>query len=117
MRTVSAERSAGAARLALVTAPDAAVAESLVRRLVEEGVVACGNIVPGLRSIYRWRGEVEQADEVLVLFKTTAAGADRLVRRVPELHPYDVPEVLVLAIEAGHGAYLEWIAENVGESK
>lgn len=98
----------------LVTAPDPATAESLVRRLVEEEVVACGNIVPGVTSIYRWEGRVEQEQEVLVVFKTTVAGADHLVRRVPELHPYDVPEVLVLPVEAGHRPYLEWVAENVG---
>lgn len=103
------------ARVVLVTAPDEAVAESLVRRLVEERVVACGNILPGLRSIFRWQGAVEDEREVLVVLKTTVAGAERLIRRVPELHPYDVPEVLVLPVEAGHRPYLEWIAENVSD--
>lgn len=102
-------------RLALVTLADAASAEAMVLRLVEEGVVACGNIVPGLSSIYRWRGEIERASEVLVLFKTTRAGAERLIRRVPELHPYDVPEVLVVPVEAGHGPYLDWVIGEVDE--
>jgi periplasmic divalent cation tolerance protein len=102
------------AKVVLVTLPDAASAEALVERLVEERVVACGNLVPGLTSIYRWQGRVERAEEVLVLFKTTAEGAERLIRRVPELHPYDVPEVLVLPVEAGHGPYLQWVADNVG---
>ena len=101
------------ARVVLVTTPDAATAEGLVDRLVAEGIVACGNILPGVTSIYRWRGKVERTAEALVVFKTTAAGADRLVARVPELHPYEVPEVLVLPVEAGHGAYLAWISENV----
>lgn len=100
-------------RVALVTLPDEAAAETLVARLVEEGVVACGNILPGVTSIYRWQGAVERAREALVVFKTTAAGAERLVRRVPELHPYDVPEVLVLPVTAGHGPYMQWVAENV----
>jgi periplasmic divalent cation tolerance protein len=100
-------------KVALVTLPDAAAAEALVARLVEEGVVACGNIVPGLTSIYRWQGAVERASEVLVVFKTTAGGAERLVRRVPELHPYDVPEVLVLPVETGNGPYLQWVVDNV----
>lgn len=100
-------------RVVLVTAPDAGVAEELVERLVAEGVVACGNIVAGVTSIYRWQGEVERATESLVVFKTTAAGAARLIERVPELHPYDVPEVLVLSLEAGHRPYLDWISENV----
>lgn len=108
---------ADAVKVALVTLPDPSAAEALVARLVEEGVVACGNIVPGLTSIYRWQGNVERADEVLVVFKTTAAGAARLIRRVPELHPYDVPEVLVLPVEAGHGPYLQWVVENVGRER
>ncbi|HUG40061.1 MAG TPA: divalent-cation tolerance protein CutA [Longimicrobiales bacterium] len=104
-------------RVVLVTASDAGVAEGLVRRLVEEGLVACGNIIPGITSVYRWRGEVERTTEALVVFKTTAAGAARLVDRVPELHPYDVPEVLVLPVEAGYGPYMEWIAENVSAER
>lgn len=104
------------ARVVLVTAPDEAVAESLVRRLVEERVVACGNIVAGVRSIFRWEGAVEHESECLIVFKTTAAAAQRLMARVPELHPYDVPEILVLPVEAGHGPYLGWIDENVSGS-
>jgi periplasmic divalent cation tolerance protein len=102
------------ARVVLVTVPDEAAAGSLVTTLVEEGVVACGNIVPGLTSIYRWQGAVERASEALVIFKTTAEGAQRLVVRVPELHPYETPEVLVLPVDAGHAPYLDWIGENVG---
>lgn len=102
-----------AARVVLVTAPDGATAEALVRRLVEERVVACGNILP-VTSIYRWRDAVEHETEALVIFKTDAAGADRLVDRVPELHPYEVPEVLVLPVEGGNRAYLEWVHSTVG---
>lgn len=105
------------ARVVLVTAPNAAVAESLVRRLVEEGVVACGNILPGVTSIYRWKGAVEHETESLIVFKTTVEGARRLVERVPELHPYDVPEVLAIDVDAGHGPYLDWITENVSGSE
>jgi len=105
------------ARIVMVTAPNAAVAESLVRRLVEERVVACGNILPGTTSIYRWQGAVEHEMEALILFKTTAAGAARLLERVPELHPYDVPEVLVLPVEAGHGPYLGWLSDSVDDSE
>lgn len=103
------------ARVVLVTAPDARTAESLVRQVVEEGVVACGNIVPGITSIYRWKGTVERETEVMVIFKTTEAGAARLIRRLPELHPYEVPEVLVLPVGAGHRPYVKWIEENVSE--
>ncbi len=102
------------ARLALVTAPDAGVAERLVRTLVEERLVACGNIVGGVRSIYRWRGEVEAAQEVLIVLKTTAAAVPRLLSRIPELHPYEVPEALLLPVEGGTEGYLGWIDASVG---
>jgi len=107
----------GAARVVLVTLPDQASAETLVERLVGERLVACGNILPGMTSIYRWQGEVERASEALVIFKTTAAGADQLIRRVPEIHPYDVPEVLVLPVDSGHRPYLDWVVANVGEER
>lgn len=106
-----------AARVVLVTMPGERAAEALVERLVEERVVACGTIVPAVTSIYRWQGAVERAQESLIVFKTTAVGADRLIRRVPELHPYEVPEVLVLPVEAGHGPYLDWVAMNVGATE
>ena len=103
-----------AARLVLVTAPGEAVAEGLVQALVEEGLAACGTIVPGVLSIYRWQGAVEREREALVILKTTVAAVARLLARVPELHPYEVPEVLVLGIEAGHAPYLEWLAGSIG---
>jgi periplasmic divalent cation tolerance protein len=101
-------------RIALLTAPDLEVAERLVRALVEERIIACGNIVPALISIYRWQGEVERSGEVLIIVKTTTAEVPRLLDRVPELHPYEVPEVLVLPVEAGYGPYLSWVRECVG---
>ena len=102
--------------LVLVTAPSAAVAASLARTLVEEGLAACGNVVPGLRSIYRWQGRVEDEAEALLLLKTRAEAFEALRRRVVELHPYDVPEVLRLAVEAGHEPYLAWVRESVRPS-
>ncbi len=100
-------------RVALVTLPDASTAETLVRALVEEGVAACGNIVPGVVSIYRWQGAVERAAEVLVVLKTTVTAVPVLLERVPALHPYEVPEVLVLPVAAGHEPYLRWVAASV----
>ena len=102
---------ASEARIALMTAPSLESAEQIVTALVEEGVVACGNIVPGLTSIYRWRGAVERDAEVLVILKTTAQAVPRLLERAPALHPYEVPEILVFAVSAGHGPYLAWLAE------
>lgn len=108
---------AGTVRIALVTAPSREVAESLVRQLVEERLVACGNIVPGLTSIYRWEGEVACDAEVLIVLKTADEAVPRLTERVVELHPYEVPEVLVLPIEAGHDAYLAWVRESVDSTQ
>ncbi len=106
-------RSQVQARVVLVTAPGEEAAERLVQALVSEGVVACGTILPGALSIYTWRGALERDREALVLLKTTAAGVARVLERVPALHPYEVPEVLVLPVEAGHGPYLDWLAAGV----
>ncbi|HKJ93732.1 MAG TPA: divalent-cation tolerance protein CutA [Longimicrobiales bacterium] len=104
------------ARLVLVTAPDLEVAERLVTALVEERVAACGNIVPGLVSIYRWHGAVERAAETLIVLKTMDATVPALLQRVGTLHPYEVPEMLVVPVEGGHAPYLDWLAENVDQS-
>ncbi|RMH14840.1 MAG: divalent-cation tolerance protein CutA [Gemmatimonadetes bacterium] len=96
-------------RLVLVTTPDRETAESLARTLVEERLAACGNVVPGLRSIFRWEGEVQAEDEALLLLKTRVEHVERVGRRVAELHPYDVPEVVALPVCAGLGAYLDWV--------
>jgi periplasmic divalent cation tolerance protein len=96
-------------RLVLVTAPDTDIAERLVRTLVEEGLVACGNIVPAITSIYGWQGRIEQAREVLIILKAAKTNVVRLTQRVPQLHPYEVPEVLVLPVIEGHPAYLDWV--------
>jgi periplasmic divalent cation tolerance protein len=100
--------------VALVTAPSHDVAEHIVRTVVEENLAACGNIVPAVVSIYRWEGAIERADEVLIVFKTARATVPKLMARVQELHPYEVPEVLVLPIEAGLPSYMKWVAANAG---
>jgi periplasmic divalent cation tolerance protein len=93
----------------LLTMPTAERAAELARTLVEERLAACGNVVPGLRSIYRWEGEVVDEPEVLLVVKTTRARFDALRDRVLALHPYQVPEVLALPVEAGSAAYLAWV--------
>ncbi len=97
----------------LVTTPTAERAAELARALVEERLAACGNVIPGLRSIYRWQGKVEDDAEALLVLKTTRARFDALRDRVLALHPYDVPEVLALPVEAGSAAYLAWLAAQV----
>ncbi len=101
------------ARVILVTAPTVDVAESLARALVGEGLAACANLVPGIRSIYRWKGEICEDAEVLLILKTLDAAVPALTARVTALHPYDLPEVLCLPVAGGSLAYLEWIANNV----
>ncbi len=93
----------------LVTAPDAEVAARLARAIVEERLAACVNVVPGVRSIYRWQGAVQDDSEVLLVMKTRADRVDALGARVRELHPHDVPEVLALAAAGGSADYLAWV--------
>jgi periplasmic divalent cation tolerance protein len=100
--------------LVLTTLPTADAAAALARTLLEERLAACANIVPGVRSIYRWQGKVEDQGEVLVLLKTRRQLFDLLRARILELHPYEVPEVLALPVESGHAAYLEWVARETG---
>ncbi len=96
----------------LVTAPSQEKAAELAHALVGEKLAACVNIVPGLRSIYRWEGAVEDAAEVLMLCKTTADRFDALHQRVLALHPYQVPEVVKLDVSAGHLPYLDWVRDS-----
>ncbi|MBW7996722.1 MAG: divalent-cation tolerance protein CutA [Candidatus Glassbacteria bacterium] len=84
----------------------------IARTVVEERLAACGNVLGSVRSIYRWQGKVEDELEVLLMLKTRAALFESLRSRVVELHAYEVPEVVALPIEAGHGPYLDWIREN-----
>ena len=95
----------------LVTTPSAEVAASIARALVEERLAACGNVLPGVRSIYRWEGKVQEEGEVLLLLKTQRKRFAELRDRVLALHPYEVPEVIALPVEAGSDAYLDWIAQ------
>ena len=88
-------------------------AQKIARTLVEERVAACVNIVPGITSIYRWKGAVEQEGEVLLVIKTIGERVEQLKARLVELHPYELPEVVVLPIAGGHAPYLAWIAEQV----
>lgn len=100
----------------VTTAPDADVAESLGRTLVEERLAACANVLPGVTSVFRWDGEVQTEGEVLVLLKSTESVFAALRDRLVDLHPYDVPEVLQLPVPAGSDVYLDWVREEVRRS-
>ena len=95
--------------LVLTTAPSPEVAQTLVTTLVEESLIACGTILPGATSIYRWEGVVETATESQMLFKTPADRVTDLQRRFTELHPYEVPEFIVMPVESGLESYLAWV--------
>jgi periplasmic divalent cation tolerance protein len=102
------------ALVVLVTAPSPDQAAEIARALVEERLAACGNVVPAIRSIYRWEGKVHEEAEALLVLKTTRGRFEALRDRVLALHPYDVPEVIALPVEAGNAAYLAWIAAESG---
>jgi periplasmic divalent cation tolerance protein len=101
------------ARIVLTTAATADEAERLARVLVEERLAACATLVPSVRSIYRWQGKIEDASETLLLIKTAAEQLPTLQARLAALHSYQMPEFLVLSVEAGTQGYLEWLAENL----
>lgn len=93
--------------------PDAGIAGRIARVLVEERLVACANVLPGMHSVYRWQGTTEEADEVLLLLKTTRGALPALQARLVALHPYELPELLAVEAAGGLPAYVGWIADNV----
>jgi periplasmic divalent cation tolerance protein len=102
------------ALLCFCACPDGAAAARIARALVGERLAACASVLPGMWSIYRWRGEVEDAEEVLLLAKTTRAMLPALQARLVALHPYELPELVAVEAAGGLPAYLGWIADNVG---
>ena len=100
------------ARVVLMTAPDQEVAQRIARTLVEERLAACVSLVPGVRSIYRWQGSVEDDAEILLLAKTGRARCAALAARVQALHPYELPEIVVLSVDGGSQRYLDWIVSE-----
>ena len=96
----------------LVTCPDRATGEKIAGTLVEENLAACANLVDGVTSIYRWKGKIEHDAEVLLIIKTRRAHFSLLEARVKEMHPYEVPEIIVADIAAGNQPYLDWIDET-----
>jgi periplasmic divalent cation tolerance protein len=99
--------------IVLTTVPNEDVGDTLARTFVTERLAACVNVLPPMTSIYRWEGSVEQASERQLVIKTTRASVERLKSRLGELHPYDVPEIIVVAIGDGGERYLEWLRASV----
>jgi periplasmic divalent cation tolerance protein len=105
-----------AAVLVYVTCPDAAVAESIGRTAVDERLAACANLLPAMRSIYRWQGRIESSAETVLILKSTMACWTALEARVRALHPYSLPAIVALPIAAGSAPFLAWIAAETGPS-
>lgn len=95
--------------LVLSTFPSEAKAAEVAQTLLAENLIACANLLPGVRSLYRWQGQLCDEAEVLVLLKCPAAGYAQLEARLRELHPYEVPEIVALRPEAVLPAYAEWV--------
>lgn len=104
------------ARIVLTTTGSLEEARSLGRTLVEEHLAACATLVPAVESIYRWQGAIETSAETLLLLKTTTNQIAALQSRLIELHSYETPEFLVLPVESGSSAYLDWLTASLLKS-
>ena len=100
-------------RLVLSTASSHEEARKIARTLVEARLAACAQVVGPMQSLYRWKGEVEEADEFLVLIKTTVTCLARLRSELQKLHSYEIPECIEIPVESGLPAYMNWIDQNV----
>jgi periplasmic divalent cation tolerance protein len=94
------------------TFPNESRAREAAGKLVEEGLAACVNILPGLTSVYRWQGKIEEASEFLLMIKTTNENYPRLESSLKACHPYELPEIIAVGIDAGLPGYLAWVAQE-----
>lgn len=108
---------AGEYCLAYVTAEDREEAGMLAETIVGERLAACANILGTITSVYHWEGEVEQGQEVALLFKTRRDLLEALTARVRELHSYDCPCVVALPVEGGNAAFLQWISDETAKAQ
>jgi periplasmic divalent cation tolerance protein len=95
------------------TFPDAASAQTAAHTLVDERLVACANLLPGMTSIYHWDGKVQSETECAVLLKTSAGFADRAIARLKALHPNALPCITMWPVDNGHAPYLRWVKEQL----
>jgi periplasmic divalent cation tolerance protein len=105
------------ARIVLTTAGSRDEAERIARSLVEGHLAACVNLVPTVASVYRWQGEVEAAEEFLLLIKTTAGNLEQVESALRRLHSYELPEFLVIHPESGSKAYLDWLSHSAAPGR
>jgi periplasmic divalent cation tolerance protein len=95
--------------------PDADTARSIAESVVEERLAACASVLPGMHSVYRWRGQVERADEVLLVLKTSRGRLSALTERVLALHPYELPELVAVEAAGGSPAWLDWVVAETAQ--
>ena len=96
-------------QLILCNCPDITAAEQLAQHLVKERLAACVNLVPGIRSVYQWQGSIETAQEIMLLIKTQTVLYPAIEEAIKRLHPYEIPEIIAVAIADGSGDYLKWM--------
>ena len=101
--------------IVLCTCPDEQTATIIADKLVEEGMAACVNIVPGIMSVFQWQGTIEHDDELLLIIKSRQDCYLELEVMIQELHPYELPEIIAVSIERGLSGYLEWIDQSTGK--
>lgn len=103
------------ALLVFTNVPDVEAAQKLARQVLEQRLAACVNILPAMQSIYRWQGEIEEADEVMLQMKTSQSRYAELEAVIKAAHPYEVPEIIAVPIVGGLPAYLDWIRQETGK--
>ncbi len=99
-------------QIVLTTCPDAKIAETIGRSLIEDGLAACVNVLAPVRSIYAWKGQIETAEEHLLLVKSQRSRYKAIEDRIHALHPYELPEIVAVPIATGLAGYLAWLAES-----
>jgi len=100
-------------QLVLCTVPNRECAEQIAEALVAEQLAACVNIIPGIASVYRWKGGMEKDEELLLLIKTSQGMYESLEQRIRTLHPYELPEIIAVSIQAGQKDYIKWIENSL----
>lgn len=103
--------------LVMTNLPDMAAAKRLAHALVQSRLAACVNLLPGVQSIYRWQGQVEEAVEITLQIKTTPNRYHQLEQAILAVHPYALPEVIAIPVSYGHAPYLHWIAAETNQDK
>ena len=98
--------------LVISTVPSTDAGQELARSLLNERLCACANLIPSIFSMYWWKGSVEESPEAMLFIKTTRDKSSELCRRIVELHPYEVPEALVVEVSDGNPDYLQWVVEE-----